>query len=203
MDNNFDNTPEENGLEDSQPVYTDPNADVKEEDAGTAQPMYGYTQDNAPDVQKDTQDNFAGYRQGTPSQSGQSNPYKYQSVNNYQPQNSNYQYQNSNYQPQNTQYTNGQYQDNLSYNTGNNLGYNQNNYENMDTSPMTMGEWLLTILAAMIPCAGIILYIVWAFSKTGNVNRRNFCRAQLIVMAFVFVLYMVMFVVLGVSYMGV
>ena len=182
MDNNFDNMPEENGLEDSKPVYTDPNADVKEEAEEPVQTVYGYTQGSEPDT-------YAGYRQGTPVQSGQSNPYRYQSVNNYQ--------------PQNNQYTSGQYQDILSYNTGNNLGYNQNNYENMDTSPMTMGEWLLTILAAMIPCAGIILYLVWAFSKTGNVNRRNFCRAQLIIMAFVFVLYMVMFVVLGVSYMSV
>lgn len=188
MDNNFDNMPEENGLEDSKPVYTDPNADVKEEAEEPVQTVYGYTQGSAPDTQKYAQDTYAGYRQGTPVQSGQSNPYKYQSVNNYQ--------------PQNNQYTSGQYQDNLSYNTGNNLGYNQNNYENMDTNPMTMGEWLLTILAAMIPCAGIILYLVWAFSKTGNVNRRNFCRAQLIVMAFVFVLYIVMFVVLGVSYMS-
>lgn len=200
MDNNFDNMPDGNEPENSKPVYTDPNADVKEESAEPAQTMYGAVQDNT----QETQNTYAGYRQGNPVQSGQSNPYQYQNTGSYQPQNSqsgqnsNYQYQNSNYQ-----YQNSQYQDNLSYNTGSNLGYNQNNYENMDTSPMSMGEWLLTILAAMIPCAGIVLYFVWAFSKTGNVNRRNFCRAQLIVMGIVFVIYMFMLVVLGVSYMSI
>ena len=95
-----------------------------------------------------------------------------------------------------------QYQDNLNYNIGSNMGYNQSSYQNMDTSPMSMGDWLLTILAAMIPCAGLILYLVWAFSSTGNINRRNFCRAQLIIMAVVFVLYLIIVVVFGVVAFG-
>jgi len=66
---------------------------------------------------------------------------------------------------------------------------------------MSMGDWLLTILAGMIPCAGIILYIVWAFGSTGNVNRRNFCRAQLIVMGAVMVLYLLVVVVFGMTYL--
>ena len=67
---------------------------------------------------------------------------------------------------------------------------------------MSMGDWLLTILAAMIPCAGLVLYIMWAFGSTGNVNRRNFCRAQLIIMAVVFVLYMIIAVVFGMTYLS-
>ncbi|MCI8320146.1 MAG: hypothetical protein HFH02_03605 [Dorea sp.] len=82
------------------------------------------------------------------------------------------------------------------------MGYNQDKYQDMDTSPMSMGDWLLTILAAMIPCGGIVLYFVWAFSSTGNVNRRNFCRAQLIVLAVVFVLYLIIAVVFGVVAFG-
>lgn len=199
MENNFDNTPEENGQTSSTPVYTDPNADVKEENVTENTTAYQYTQSN-------TSDSYAGYQQNIPNQSGQSG-YQYQNAqgvqsNNYQYQNtqsSNYQYQNSqnhNYQYQDGQ-NNSQYQDNLSYNTGSNMGYNQNSYQNMDTSPMSMGDWLLTILAAMIPCAGLVLYLVWAFSNTGNVNRRNFCRAQLIVMAVVSVLYLIIAIVFG------
>ncbi|MDR1801655.1 MAG: hypothetical protein LBQ95_07455 [Lachnospiraceae bacterium] len=52
----------------------------------------------------------------------------------------------------------------------------------MDETPMTLGDWVLTILALLIPCAGIILYLVWAFGSTGNVNRRNYCRAYLIIL---------------------
>lgn len=197
MENNFDNIPEESGQTSSQPqytdggadakqtssqpVYTDPNADVKEEDTAA----YQYTQSSS-------SDSYAGYQQNTPTQSGQSG-YQYQSSN-YQYQNAQSS-QNTNYQYQDSQNGSSQYQDNLNYNIGSNMGYNQNSYQDMDTSPMSMGDWLLTILAAMIPCAGLILYIVWAFSSTGNINRRNFCRAQLIVLGVIFVLYFIIAVV--------
>lgn len=224
MENNFDNTPEDNGQipsesvytdpnaaveadvdagqVSSKPVYTDPNADVKEEDTAGNATAYQYTQSSA-------SDSYAGYQQNTPNQSGQSN-YSYQSGN-YQYRNTqggqgnNYQYQNgqnNNYQYQDGQNHSSQYQDNLDYNIGSNMGYNQNSYQNMDTSPMSMGDWLLTILAAMIPCAGLVLYLVWAFSSTGNINRRNFCRAQLIIMAVVFVLYLIIVVVFGVAFLS-
>ena len=34
MENNFDNTPENNGQQPEQPVYTDPNADVNQQSSG-------------------------------------------------------------------------------------------------------------------------------------------------------------------------
>lgn len=74
--------------------------------------------------------------------------------------------------------------------------------QGMDTSPMSVTDWLLTILASVIPCAGIILYFIWAFSKTGNLNRRNFCRAQLIVMGILFVLNMILLVILALFVFG-
>lgn len=90
-----------------------------------------------------------------------------------------------------------------------NTGYQQNYgnspdspYSGMDTSPLTMGDWLLTLLAGMIPCAGIILIFVWAFGKHGNVNRRNFCRAQLIIIGVLVVLYIIVILVWGVSIAG-
>lgn len=90
-------------------------------------------------------------------------------------------------------------QDNYNYNVGNNTGYQQPYDSGMDPSPMSMGDWLLTILALMIPCAGIILYFVWAFGKNGNVNRRNYCRAMLIVSGVLFVIYIVIAVVFSAS----
>lgn len=91
-----------------------------------------------------------------------------------------------------------------------NAGYQQPNYGNnlnspydgMDTSPMTMGDWLLTLLACAIPCAGTILSLIWAFGKHGNVNRRNFCRAQLIITGVVIVLYIIVVIIWGVSIAG-
>lgn len=103
---------------------------------------------------------------------------------------------------QDNQYQNNQYQSNYDYNTSNSRNCTQNYDQGMDTSPMSMGDWLLTILVSMIPCAGIVLYFVWAFGKTGNINRRNFCRANLIIMAGVFVLYLILVLVFGIAFIS-
>lgn len=136
-------------------------------------------------------------------------------------QNGSYQngpYQNGSYQNQSYQndaYQNHSYQN--GYGNGNqqyqqpNYGYNSNynrypNYNNqnpgMDTSPMTMGDWVLTLLALMIPCAGIVLYFVWAFGSHGNINRRNFCRAQLAILGVVLILYLILILIFGVTFAG-
>ena len=48
--------------------------------------------------------------------------------------------------------------------------------------PLTTGEWIVTLLVFMIPGVNIIMHLVWAFGE-GNISRRNFCRAQLIILA--------------------
>lgn len=72
--------------------------------------------------------------------------------------------------------------------------YNQNEPQE-DNSVMSMGDWLITVLALLIPCAGIILYFVWAFGKNGNINRRNYCRAYLIYWAITTVLGIIVLVI--------
>lgn len=96
-----------------------------------------------------------------------------------------------------SQYQNYHYNPNYNQQYGGNGGYNSQQYGGMDTSPMSMGDWVLTILALMIPCAGIILYFVWAFGKNGNINRRNYCRAALIIEAVVLVLTILVMFVFG------
>ncbi|WP_461812049.1 hypothetical protein [Faecalimonas sp.] len=80
----------------------------------------------------------------------------------------------------NTVEENEQY--NYSYNnTDYNYSQPQNyNPQGNDNDVMSVGEWLLTILATIIPCVGLVLYLVWAFGKNGNANRRNYCKAWLI-----------------------
>jgi hypothetical protein len=48
--------------------------------------------------------------------------------------------------------------------------------------PMTLGEWLITMIILMVPCVNIVMLFVWGFGN-GNVNRKNYARATLIVMA--------------------
>ena len=91
-----------------------------------------------------------------------------------------------------------EYRDNFDYNPGNQM----NQQRVMDTSPLSMGDWIMTILASFIPCAGIILYFFWAFNKNGNVNRRNYCRAQLIIMGAIFVIYFAFLTIFGIALIG-
>ncbi len=94
----------------------------------------------------------------------------------------NYQYShgNSEYQPNGYDYQNG-----------------SNQYNQPDKSVMSMGDWLITLLALLIPCAGIILYFVWAFGKNENENRKNYCRAYLIYWAITTVLSIIVFIFFG------
>jgi hypothetical protein len=57
--------------------------------------------------------------------------------------------------------------------------------------PLSVGNWLLTIIVLAIPILNIILYIYWAFISKGNVSRINFCRASLILAALTLVLALV------------
>lgn len=75
----------------------------------------------------------------------------------------------------------------------------QNNQYGNDTSVLGIGQWVVTLIMGMIPCVGIILYIVWGFSSAGNENRKNFCKAQLLIIAVLFVLYILVAVILGFS----
>ncbi len=54
--------------------------------------------------------------------------------------------------------------------------------------PMTIGQWIGTILLGLIPCVNIILLIVWAASAT-NKSKKRWAIATLIVAAILIVLY--------------
>ena len=57
--------------------------------------------------------------------------------------------------------------------------------DNQLEKPLTTGEWIVTNLVLLIPIVNIVMHFVWAFDN-GNVNRRNFCRARLILFAIFF-----------------
>jgi len=65
-----------------------------------------------------------------------------------------------------------------------------------DTSVMSTKDWLITLLILWIPCVGIIMPFVWAFGS-GNINRRNFFRAQLIMWAISAALVLLMWIAIG------
>jgi hypothetical protein len=52
-----------------------------------------------------------------------------------------------------------------------------------DTSPMSVKDWFVTLLILTIPLVNLVMYLAWAFGRYGNLNRRNFCRAGLLMFA--------------------
>lgn len=48
------------------------------------------------------------------------------------------------------------------------------------TEPLTVGSYFGMMFLLCIPIVGFILLLVWAFSSSTNLNRKNFARASLI-----------------------
>lgn len=65
------------------------------------------------------------------------------------------------------------------------------NYGGLE-EPVSKGEWALCYFLMMIPCVGLIMMFVWAFSKTEKKSKSNFFKVQLIFMGVIFVLYFVL-----------
>ena len=188
MENNYNN-----GEEKQTPQYTDPNGAEGNTEESTSASSATTSEESAEDLNQNYQYGTGSYSQNCNDQNcGQG--YNAQNYNqSYGNQNANY---NWGYNDQNQNCNQGY--NNQRYDQNYNMNYNQG----MDTSPLSMGQWVLTILAALIPCAGTILYLVWAFSQNGNINRRNYCRAALIIQAVVLLLYLVFAIVFGVALAG-
>ena len=51
-----------------------------------------------------------------------------------------------------------------------------------DTSPLSVGSYLVMLIVSAIPLVGLIMMFVWGFGHS-NRNRKNFARASLILTA--------------------
>jgi len=71
--------------------------------------------------------------------------------------------------------------------------------EHADTRPITVGGWMLTLLVLAIPLVNLIMYLVWALSSSGNLNRRNFCRASIYWFLIILGIYVLILALVGVA----
>lgn len=69
--------------------------------------------------------------------------------------------------------------------------------------PMSVGEWMISYLIMMIPCVNLVMMFVWAFGNSEKKSKSNFFKATLIWTAIILVLYIVLFLVIGVSVAGI
>jgi hypothetical protein len=63
------------------------------------------------------------------------------------------------------------------------------NIESRSYTPMTVGNWLLTMVIMAIPLVGLIMQLVWAFSNDTHPSKKTFCQASLIMLLIFIVLF--------------
>ena len=99
-----------------------------------------------------------------------------------------------NQQPVNQQplYQQRPYQQPVMYNS------NQSNLE----EPMSVGEWLVTMLLMCIPCVNIVLALIWAFGSSEKKSKSNYFKAYLILILIVIAIYIVILIIFGAAIMA-
>ena len=58
--------------------------------------------------------------------------------------------------------------------------------------PVSKSEWALALFLTCIPCVGLIMMFVWAFSKDSKKSKANFFKVQLIFLGVFLVLYLLL-----------
>jgi uncharacterized membrane protein YidH (DUF202 family) len=53
---------------------------------------------------------------------------------------------------------------------------------------ISVKQWILTMIILAIPLLNLIMLFVWSFSRNANINKRNYSRATLILMAIALVI---------------
>ncbi|MBP5624810.1 MAG: hypothetical protein J6X36_08070 [Lachnospiraceae bacterium] len=74
-------------------------------------------------------------------------------------------------------------------------------YNPQNLEPVSIGTWVGIILLSLIPCVNIILLFVWAFGD-GKESRKNWAKAQLIVIAIAIVVYIILLLAFGAAIVG-
>lgn len=49
-----------------------------------------------------------------------------------------------------------------------------------ESAPVSLGDWILTLIILAIPIVGLVMLFVWGFSSSTQPSKQNFCRASLI-----------------------
>lgn len=63
--------------------------------------------------------------------------------------------------------------------------------------PLTVGDWMITILITFIPIVNLIMYFVWAFSSTSHPSKKTWAQASLIWLLISVVLSAIAFALFG------
>lgn len=65
-----------------------------------------------------------------------------------------------------------------------------------EAAPVSLGDWIITLIVLAIPIVGIVMLFVWGFSSGTHPSKQNYCRAVLIFALIAFVLFF-LFAIMG------
>lgn len=71
--------------------------------------------------------------------------------------------------------------------------------ETRENAPVSLGDWLITLIVLAIPIVGIVMMFVWGFSDNTHPSKRNYCRAVLILALIMLVFWFLIFATIGSS----
>ena len=71
------------------------------------------------------------------------------------------------------------------------------------SSPIiSVGDWVIIFIITAIPIVNIVMLFVWAFGSDTNPSKANWAKASLIFMLIGVFLYILIFVIMGVAFLG-
>ncbi len=65
--------------------------------------------------------------------------------------------------------------------------------------PVSMGEWMISMLLMCIPCVNIVLMFVWAFGSSAKKSKSNYFKASLVWTGIGIVLWILMMILMSVG----
>lgn len=68
-----------------------------------------------------------------------------------------------------------------------------------DNAPVSIGNWMLTLLLTFIPLVNIIMLLVWAFSSSTPPSKSNWAKAALLWMLIFFAIGILMSLIGGIG----
>ena len=72
-------------------------------------------------------------------------------------------------------------------------------YDDEDYNEISTGEWIVSLILSYIPLIGLIMLLVWAFGGSTSPTKANWAKAQLIIAAAIFGLFIVFYLTIFAS----
>lgn len=72
-------------------------------------------------------------------------------------------------------------------------------YDDEDYNEISTGEWIVSLILCYIPLIGLIMLLVWAFGGSTSPTKANWAKAQLIIAAAIFGLFIAFYLTIFAS----